>query len=43
MDITRRNFVGSAAMFTAAAGLRGENVPAATAFDPSAYAALRKQ
>jgi len=43
MDITRRNFLGTAAMFTAAAGLRGENVPAATAFDPSAYAALRKQ
>ena len=43
MDVTRREFLGTAAMFAATAGLRGENVPAVTAFDPSAYAALRKQ
>lgn len=42
MEITSRNFMGTAALFAAAAGLRGENVPAGAAFEPSAYGALRK-
>jgi hypothetical protein len=36
MEVTRRNFMGTAALFAVAAGLRGENVPAGTAFELSA-------